>query len=134
MNLKDWQAMSSEEQTEWWDRASEEERSSWATWAPLSGASPPTRYTLCCQARDTLIKQLNDEVNGVLFYSQMAGELGILGETTLQSTSGILAQSDALNHIADDEFRHYLELRGIIEILTEQCSCSRETIEPPFGK
>ena len=78
----------------------------------------------CCHVRDTLIKQLKDEEDGVIFYSQMAGELGILGKAT---------ESNELNNIANDEFRHYLELRGIIDILTESCSCTRKNIGPPFG-
>lgn len=184
MNLKDWQAMSPEEQQAYWDGATLDERRELVdqglSWEEL--AHPGIEFTSkeleevkrreaagyyeraqageykprplptdpeafaerilaqqkmetaqeklgksrarCCYLRDTLIKQLKDEDEGVIFYSQMAGEIGIIGENTL---------AEVLNHISDDEFKHYLELRGIIDILTEQCNCERKTLGPPFG-
>ena len=88
----------------------------------FSGGEPSPGF--CCHIRDTLVKQLEDEEQGVIFYDEMSGELGIAGEDGL---------SNVLSHISDEEFKHYLELRGIIEILTDRCGCNRQNIKLPFS-
>jgi len=133
MNLKEWQAMTPEEQQAYWEKASQEERQrlkemedkvTYLSWELDNEPTFQPKSNHCCHIRDIFIKQLKDEEEGVVFYSNMAGELGIIGEDGL---------SEVVSHIADVEFDHYLKLRGIIDILTENCNCERKHVGPPFG-
>jgi len=81
----------------------------------------PSQKRHCCYIRDMLVEQLKDEEKGVVFYSNVASELNLIGEDDL---------SDVSQKIADTELKHYLELRGIIDILTEECDCERKHIGP----
>jgi hypothetical protein len=81
--------------------------------------------TQCCQLRDSLIRQLKDEEQGVKDYSNFAGELGIIGKDSV---------SQIISDIADQEEVHYFILRGIVDYLTQTCHCSPAFIKEPFSE
>ncbi len=110
------QKLTPQEQQDFWDKNWPPQKAPSADIA--SGDNP------CCKLRDSLIGQLRDEEDGMAYYIGIAGKLGELGETII---------ADTVNSIADTEFEHYLMVRGVIDVLTENCGCKRKTIGPPFG-
>lgn len=131
MNLKDWEAMSPEEQEAYWEQATSAEKKDMFLQAskecarpvpPAPGFGGPERESDCCEIRNSLIEHLGDEELGVKYYSHKAKDLDIVKGNRIGAE---------LYSIAADEFEHYLKLRGIIEILTEECGCPRQDIKPP---
>ena len=142
MDLRKFLAMSPEEQEKLWEanrgrflspetlqafrKAPEQE--SWSPEYYGEGVIVPGKETIvvsrCCTIKDKLIKQLKDEEDAVIFYSHLSGEIADIGKE--------IGLADELMKISDEELGHYLKLRGIVDILTEQCGCNRTTPPLPF--
>jgi len=71
----------------------------------------------CCQIRSEILGQIHDEEQAHIFYHQLAQELESINPEL----------SKALAHMSDNEFKHSLVLRGVGEVLNEQCDCDSVT-------
>ena len=73
-----------------------------------------TSHSECCTIRDDLIKEFEDEITANTKYGEIAARLR-------QQRFPKLA--DIINEVSLDEFRHYVILHGLAEILLEECRC-----------
>ena len=73
----------------------------------------------CCELKAYLDSQLRDESKATQDYADAAEKMGQLrGKVGLAD-----ALSDTITKISDDEFKHYLLLIAMSEILEEECNC-----------
>ena len=68
----------------------------------------------CCQMKDWFVNQLLDELKGVEDYANAAAKMKQMGNERI---------GDTVQKFAQDEYIHYLAIKGIVDLLTEDCHC-----------
>ena len=133
MNLKDWLAMSRDEQRAYWDSLSQEEQEeqkravagyaghSFAFY-PKDRTSPAGPDKICCppgmtDVRNWLSAQIPEEKMAAKDYREQAAILDSLGIEDLPA---------ALNKMAAEEYSHYLSNIAMVSILDQMCDCEQE--------
>jgi hypothetical protein len=87
----------------------------------ISSIKAETDRCTCCddyiiELKGWMAAELEDELKASANYKEAANKISGLGETGKKF-------SEVLDNLSADEFRHFLELIGIVDILNGQCSC-----------
>ena len=73
----------------------------------------------CCSVVEELYKQLDDELKGWIKYRNIAKGLNRAGQPMM---------ANIVEHISETEFKHYLEINGMINAISPECGCKVEKV------
>ena len=136
MNLKDWNAMSGEEQRQYWEKATLGQRhelidsgmapedfaylsakanNPGIVFEQISPAPKTTEIRSCCESAAWLMEQVEDEIKANQGY-QLASEF----------TEGYPLADEIIHQIALDEARHRFLVEGLAKELSKWCKCGED--------